>query len=116
MKSTKSNYPKSRFARSGPDRVGKILKTVWSPESGHLRWSPQRGEYIDNDQALNEEELLAKRKQNYRDSLRLRESSEDLNASSSVNPSPAKQPSAHPLLSRYLETLKDQLRDTGSPD
>lgn len=116
MKSTKSNYPKSRFARSGPDRVGKILKTVWSPESGHLRWSPKRGEYIDNDQALNEEESLAKRKQNYRDSLQLSESSEDLKPSSWVNPSPAKQPSAHPLLSRYLETLKGQLKGTDTQD
>jgi len=96
--------------------VGRILTTVWSPESGHLRWSPQRGEYIDNDQALNEEELLAKRKQNYQDSLQPSESNADLNASSSVNPSPAKRPSAHPLLSRYLETLKDQLKDTDSRD
>jgi hypothetical protein len=116
MKSTKSNYPKSRFARSGPDRVGKILKTVWSPESGHLRWSPQRGEYIDNDQALNEEELLAKRKQNYRDSLQPSESNADSKPSSSVSPSPAKQPSLHPSIGRYLETLKKAASGTDTQD
>lgn len=116
MKSTKSNYRKSRFARSGPDRIGKILKTVWSPESGHLRWSPQRGDYIDNDQALNEEELLAKRKQNYRDSLQPSESNAGSKPSLSVNQKAVRQPSAHPLLSRYLETLKGQLKDTDTQD
>ena len=116
MKSTKLNSPKSRFARSGPDRVGKILKTVWSPESGHLRWSPQRGEYIDNDQALNEEELLAKRKQNYRDSLRPSESSEGLKQSSSVNQKAERRPSLHPSIGRYLETLKKAASGTDTQD
>jgi len=115
MKSQKSNYQKSRFARKGPDQVGRILTTVWSPESGHLRWSQKRGEYIDNDQAI-EEELLAKKKQNYQASLRPSESSEGLKQSSSVNQKAERRPSAHPLLSRYLETLKDQLKDTDSRD
>ena len=116
MKSTKSNYPKSRFARSGPDRVGKILKTVWSPESGHLRWSPQCGEYIDNDQALNEEELLAKRKQNYRDSLQPSESSEDSKPSSSASPKAERRPSLHPSIGLYLETLKKAASGTDTHD
>jgi hypothetical protein len=115
MKSLKSNSPKSRFARSGPDRVGKILKTVWSPESGHLRWSSQRGKYIDNDQAI-EEELSAKRKQNYRDSLPPSESSEGLKPSSSVNQKAERRPSLHPSIGRYLETLKKAANGTDTQD
>ena len=116
MKSTKSNYPKSRFARRGPDQVGRILKTVWSPESGHLRWSPEHGDYIDNDLALHEEEIFRKQQQILLDSLQPRKSSVGSKPSSSVSQKAVKQHSLHPSIGRYLETLKDRLKDTATQD
>ena len=104
---------KGRSADKGHQSVGKILKTVWSPEEGWLRWSPKRGDYIDNDQALVEEERWQKN---------LASSSQKINeidrsrSSSKESPRAAKPPSSHRSLERFLETLRNQRRGTDSQD
>lgn len=107
---------KSRFAAKGPASVGKILKTVWSPEEGHLRWSPSRGQYIDNDQALLEEKNWEKQFQNYQSSSKPKNEGNRSSVSSLESPRPGKQPSSHPSLSRFLEMLRNQQNGTDSQD